>query len=353
MARISELHYSNAYASSSGVSEFLEVALDPSEDPGDFVVSFYQSNGSVGIEITLDHPDVQVTIDPDDGEIVYVISADHFPILLTDPNGSGSTNYEAYALTNTDSGDVIDFYDIGGGTQNILAQDGAAAGETSVNLPVLVTPGQTTTTLQFNQPDPGTLTYETVSSGDTGVTCFTADTLIDTPDGPRPAVSFSVGDMVMTLDEGPQPVQWVGAQTVCGRDRFAPVRIAKGAFGAEQPVTVSPQHRVLISGWQAELYFGDDEVLVPAVGLLGHDGVSRAPCDSVTYVHFMFARHQLVTASGLVSESFLPGSEAMSSISMDAEEEIYSLFPQLRDCPASYGLPARQIRPVREARVLC
>lgn len=352
MARISELHYSNAYANSSDVSEFLEVSLQPSEDPADFTVSFYQANGTAGIEIPLTHPDIQVTTDPDNGELVYVISADHFPILLTDPDGGGANNYEAYALTNTGTGEVIDFYDIGGGTQNITALDGAAAGAASVNLPVLVGPSSTTTTLQFNQPDPDTLTYETVAPGDTGVACFAAGTLIDTPQGPRPVSAIGPGDLVLTVDAGPQPVRWAGAQTVRGRGALAPVRIEAGAFGADRDVFVSPQHRVLVTGWQAELYFGEPEVLVPAVALTGCAGVTRAPCDLITYVHFMFDSHQLVTASGFVSESFLPGTEALNGVSIGAAEELFSLFPGLRARPESYGKAARPVRPVREAAVL-
>ncbi|MEO0677922.1 MAG: type I secretion protein, partial [Pseudomonadota bacterium] len=130
MARISELHYSNAFARESGVEEFLEVALTPGDDPGDFTVSFYNADGSVGIEIPLDHPDVQFSIDAENGEYIYVVSAEDFPIQLTDPDGSSSNNYEAFSLTDTSgpTPDVLDFYDIGGGTQNILATDGLAAG---------------------------------------------------------------------------------------------------------------------------------------------------------------------------------------------------------------------------------
>ncbi|MEO0401268.1 MAG: type I secretion protein, partial [Pseudomonadota bacterium] len=177
MARISELHYSNAYARNSGVSEFLEVALGPSDDPADFVVGFYQSDGTLGIEVTLDDPRVVQSIDPENGEVIFVLSADNLPILLTDPDGGGSTNYEAYALTNTDTGEVLDFYDIGGGTQNIVAGSGAAAGAVSENLAVVVGPNSTTTSIQFNQPNPNLLVYESTSSGDTGVACFVAGTL--------------------------------------------------------------------------------------------------------------------------------------------------------------------------------
>lgn len=352
MARISELHYSNAYAASSGVNEFLEVALQPGEDPADFTVSFYQANGQVGIEIPLNHPDVQVTIDPDNGETVYVISADDFPILLTDPNGGGSNNYEAFALTNTATNDVIDFYDIGGGTQNITAQNGAAAGAVSDNLPVLVSPNQTTTSLQFNQPDPDTLVYATVSPGDSGAPCFVAGTLVDTPDGPRKVESLTPGDMVLTVDEGACPVRWVGGRTVSGRGSLAPVCIKAGVLDAQRDVLVSPQHRLLIAGWQAQLLFGEDEVLVAAKSMINGKTIMSAPCDTVHYVHLFFDSHQLVTTSGLISESLFPGQEAVGAMEKDAAEELFALFPELQLRPELYGDTSRPVRTMSEAMVL-
>ncbi|WP_170426938.1 Hint domain-containing protein [Ruegeria arenilitoris] len=352
MARISELHYSNAYAAQTGVSEFLEVALRSDEDPANFTVSFYQANGQVGIEIPLNHPLVQVSIDPDNNEQVFVISADFFPILLTDPNGGGATNYEAYALTDTSTGEVIDFYDIGGGTTNIVAQNGLAAGETSVNLPVLVGPNQTTTTLQFNQPNPDTLVYGTLSPGDTGPPCFAAGTLVDTPDGPRRVESLRPGDLVLTQDDGPCPIRWVGGRTVTGRGRFAPVRIHAGAFGAERDIYVSPQHRLLVSGWQAELLFGEDEILVAAKSLINDATITSAPCDIVHYVHLFFDRHQLVSTSGLISESFFPGDQALSSLDCAAADELFSLFPELRNFPQSYGPTSRPVQCGPQAAML-
>lgn len=340
MARISELHYSNAYARTSGVSEFLEVSLDPSEDPADFTVSFYQHTGYVGVEITLDHPSVQVTTDPETGEVAYVISADDFPIRLTDPNGGGAKNYEAYALTNTATGTVIDFYDIGGGTTEIEALDGHAFGATSTNLPVLVGPNATTTTLQFNQPDPTTLTYGTVGPGDTGIACFVAGSLIDTPDGPRAIETLRPGDLVLTLDHGPQPLRWIGATTVPGTGRHAPVRISAGTLGATHPLEVSPQHRILIDGWQAELFFGQEEVLAPATALVNDDTIRRAPRPQVTYLHMMFDRHQVVAAHGVPSESFFPGAQALDSLCAATRVELLALFPELH----SYGATARPVQ---------
>lgn len=352
MARISELHYSNAYARASGVSEFLEVSLGPNEDPADFTVSFYQANGNVGVEVRLDNPWVQVSVDPENGEIVYVISADFFNIRLTDPDGGGSNNYEAYALTNTSTNEVIDFYDIGGGTQNITANNGAAAGAVSDNLPVLVGPNSTTTTLQFNQPNPDVLTYGTVSPGDSGMACFAAGTLIDTASGERPIELVRPGDLVMTRDNGLQPVRWVGSKTVRGHGRLAPVQIAAGAYGARREVLVSPQHRILISGWQVELLFGEEEVLVPAKSLIDGKQVRWAPLDIVRFVHILFDTHQIVSTGGLASESFYPGAQALNGLADETAQELFTLFPELRDAPEEYGLPARAIQSGLQATLL-
>ncbi|MGH1577327.1 Hint domain-containing protein [Planktotalea sp.] len=347
MARISELHYSNAYAASSGVSEFLEVALNAGEDPADFTVSFYEANGTVGIEIPLTHPDVQTSIDPDNGEQIFVISADFFPIYLTDPNGGGSGNYEAYALVNTDTSTVVDFYDIGGGTQNIVAVDGLAAGATSENLPVVVGPNSTTTTLQFNQPDPDTLVYEAVNPGDSGLACFTKGTMIDTPNRPVAIETLCVGDLVSTIDNGACAVRWIGQTKVDGTGEYAPIRIRKGTLGATKNILVSPQHRILIEGWQSELLFGLNEILVPAKALINGETVERVSRNSVTYVHVMFESHQLVTCSGFVSESFFPGHEGLLATSQMAKE-IRDLFPEsIAFANSLIGLA----RPVEQSRV--
>lgn len=352
MARISELHYSNAYAAQTGVAEFLEVALNPAEDPANFTVSFYNADGTVGIEIPLDDPGVQVSLDPDNNELVYVISADNFPIQLTDPDGGAPDNFEAFALTNTATNQVIDFYDIGGGTQNIEAVDGVAAGSTSVNLPVLVNPGQTTTTIQFNQPNPDVQVNAGLSPGDSGAPCFVAGTLVDTPDGPRRVETLRAGDMVLTVDEGACPVQWVGGRTVRGSGRFAPVRIRAGTLGARRDIHVSPQHRLLISGWQAQLLFGEDEVLIAAKALINGTTITSAPCDLVRYVHLFFDRHQLISTSGLISESFFPGAEGISGLSIDAADELLALFPELRAHPDRYGQTSRPVRALTEALAL-
>jgi len=351
MARISELHYSNAYARNSEIAEFLEVALGDTEDPADFTVSFYEQTGFVGIEIGLDDPGVRVTTDPDNGEIIYVISAEDFPIFLTDPDGGGANNYEAYALTNTDTNTFIDFYDIGGGTQNITAQDGVAAGAVSENVPVLIGPSQTTTTLQWNQPDPNTVSYEEISAGDTGPACFVKGTRVDTPFGPKRIETLQPGDLVTTLDAGPCPIRWIGQRTVCGLGDAAPVLFRRNAYGATRNLKVSPQHRMLLSGWKAEMLFGEPEILVPAYTLIDGKRVVRKPYEIVTYVHILFDAHHVVQTHGVLSESLLPTDYALASWGQSIKTEIQSLFPQLRHTPFGWP-PARAIQQDRCSTLL-
>lgn len=160
------------------------------------------------------------------------------------------------------------------------------------------------------------------------IPCFTPSTLIATPEGPRPVEALAPGDMVLTRDNGPQPVRWAGRRAVGGRGDHAPVRFAPGAIGNDRELVVSPQHRVLVEGWRAELLFGADEVLVAARHLVNGDTIHRAPRDRTDYIHILFDRHEIVTAEGVATESFHPGDYVLAG---DAaiRAELTTLFPEL------------------------
>ncbi|WP_425093952.1 Hint domain-containing protein [Tropicimonas sp. S265A] len=342
MARISELHYSNAYAANSGVAEFAEVALAPSEDPADFVIGFYNADGSLILEVALDDPGVQVTFDAAANENVYTISSSNFGFVLTDPDGGSAGNAEATALTNIDTGTVVNFYDIGGGTQNITATQGAAAGAVSTNLAVPTGPQAATYSLQFNQPNPTTLVAVPITQGNSGVICFVAGTLIETPTGLRPVEDLRPGQGVCTRDSGPQPVRWVGRRRVRADAAFAPIVIAQGQFGADRDTAVSPQHRVLVTGWQAEMLFGSAEVLVPAAALVNGDTVYRRPGGWVTYCHVLFDTHQIIRADGTWSESFHPGPCGLDTLAPEIRAELLALFPEA-EVPSALARPALRL----------
>jgi hypothetical protein len=157
-------------------------------------------------------------------------------------------------------------------------------------------------------------TYVTISTqldlDDLAPACFTPGTWIDTVQGRVAVEQIRVGDLALTFDGTYCPVRWTGRRTVAAQGAFAPVCIARGAMGNLRDLVVSPQHRVLIQGWTAQLYAGQDEVLVAACHLTGLDGISRMPGGHVTYLHLGFDAHALIRSEGLWTESHFASAAA-------------------------------------------
>lgn len=184
------------------------------------------------------------------------------------------------------------------------------------------------------------------------VPCFVRGTRIRAMHGEVPIEHLQVGDMVITADNGPQQIRWIGRRSVAGRGKLAPVRFAKGAIGNSRALTLSPQHRVLVSGWQAELLVGHDEVLAAAAHLVNGRDVTRQKRDEVEYFHLMFDRHEIVYAEGAPCESLFLARQSVRAMTHDAREEIETLFPGLLQHPETHGPTARPVLRQFEARLL-
>jgi hypothetical protein len=166
---------------------------------------------------------------------------------------------------------------------------------------------------------------------DTFITCFTAGTLILTARGKVAIQDLEVSDKVMTMDNGFQEIRWIGARTVKGSDNFAPVRICEGALGNTREMSVSPNHRMLISDWRAEMLFGEKEVLVAAKDLVNGDTIYQEARDSVSYFHLLFDQHEIIFAEDIPTESFLPSPLSLSAQEIATQEEVMKLFPELSE----------------------
>jgi hypothetical protein len=181
--------------------------------------------------------------------------------------------------------------------------------------------------------------------------CFAGGTRIRTPRGEVPVETLSVGDLVVTADRGPQPIRWIGASTVPAREAFAPVRIAAGAVGGglpARPLLVSRQHRLLLRSRIGAREFGAEELLAPAIGLVGHPGIELAEGPGrITYLHILLDRHEIIFAEGAPAETLFPGPMARLAIGPEAEAEIEALFPGLLDRAAQPARPIVAGRPLR------
>lgn len=182
-----------------------------------------------------------------------------------------------------------------------------------------------------------------------GAVCFLAGTRIDTPEGPRPIETLSAGDLVLTLDHGPQPLRWVGRSAVDGTGKLAPVRIAAGVLGNRRDLFVSPNHALFLRSPMAELWFGEAEVLVAAKHLVNGTTIRQVPRPVAHYLHLALDRHDMVFAEGIASESLHAGPMALAALTPEARDELLAIFP---DLPFGGGPTGRRSLRAPEARVL-
>jgi Ca2+-binding RTX toxin-like protein len=249
----------------------------------------------------------------------------------------------------------------GGGTDNdTLTVDISGMGWARIDLVYSPTDSEDGTITFFDQFGAviGTLTFTDIEN--LVIVCFTPGTQILTDRGTVAVEALAPGDLVMTRDNGLQPLRWVGSRKLScaelqARPELQPVRIGAGALvgaGPDRTMLVSPQHRVLIEGARAEMFFGESEVLVPAKHLTGLAEVTRAlPAEGVTYVHILFDQHEIVQSDGIWSESFQPAERTLSSLDEAARSEVLAIFPELaRDVS---GFPAARLSlKAHEAKVL-
>ena len=145
--------------------------------------------------------------------------------------------------------------------------------------------------------------------------CFTPGTLIRTATGDRPVEEIVAGNHVQTKDNGLQEVVWTGGRRISGARLQAipglrPILIRPGALESGRPeagMLVSPSHRFVMAGRDVERLFNTPEVLISAEDLADDRGVTR--CNSVRevrYIHLLLAKHEIIWANGVETESFHP-----------------------------------------------
>ena len=227
-----------------------------------------------------------------------------YGITVTDPDGN---IYQLVAFNFNNSNPSF-------GTIEGLAFIGPQGGFPPIGVPLTVTSTQ-------EGPSYDATTYATPI-------CFAEGTRIATPTGEVAIETLEVGDLVLTIEGGAEPVRWIGKRSFPAVGRFAPVVFAPGAIGNARTLAVSRQHRLLLSGWRAELLFGADSVWVPAVHFLGSDGVHLREGGDVTYLHLLMDGHRTLLAEGVEAESLHPGDLALGTLDAEALTEVEALFPE-------------------------
>lgn len=180
--------------------------------------------------------------------------------------------------------------------------------------------------------------------------CFVTGTLIETPAGARPVETLAVGDLVSTRETAAMPILWIGRSQFKGIGAHAPIEFQTGAIGNTRPLRLSRQHRLRITGWRAELWFGEEAVWVPAAHFVNGTTVTQAPTPWVTYHHILLQGHRTLYAEGVEAESFLPGRSSLAALGPAARADLLAHCPDLA-ARAGFTLAHPALRQT-EARVL-
>ncbi len=133
----------------------------------------------------------------------------------------------------------------------------------------------------------------------------------------RPIEDIRVGDRVLTRDDGPQVVKWIGHSTVRAVGSFAPVLIKKGALHNENDLLVSPDHRIFVYQRKDRLGAGRAEVLVKVRHLINGETVVQQEGGFVDYFQILFEEHQIIYAEGIAAESLLIDPRTSAAVPVD------------------------------------
>ncbi|MBW4710394.1 Hint domain-containing protein [Roseobacter sp. YSTF-M11] len=122
--------------------------------------------------------------------------------------------------------------------------------------------------------------------------------------GWRAAEALTVGDKVLTFDNGVQPIVDIQRTTIWTEGTevapgFWPVVIPAGALGNAQDVTLLPDQGVMLESDAASDPLGDPFAVVPAQALEGLCGIHRSPpLHPVELITFYFARDEVIYIDG-------------------------------------------------------
>lgn len=247
---------------------------------------------------------------------------------IGDSDGDGSSN---------DQLDVTGLLDLNG--HQINANDVIVSADGAGNA-VLTFPNGETVTLTGMTP--AQITRSQMHA--MGIPCLVDGTLIATPDGPRPAETLRPGDLVTTKASGAQPILWRASRHLTTDDfarkpELRPIALAPNWTGCRRRLLLSPQHAVLVRS--AAFPAGQ---LVRAIQLSRmRGGLARRAhgIKSLTYLHFLLPKHEIVFADGLAVETLYPGRRALAALSPAARLSLTAHFAgqSIDDLAKAYGPP--------------
>ncbi|MDM7936460.1 MAG: Hint domain-containing protein [Cyanobium sp. CZS 48M] len=165
-------------------------------------------------------------------------------------------------------------------------------------------------------------------------TCFLAGSLIAIPSGERPIGTLQPGDLICTAD-GPQPVRFISRTShnpvILWNIDGLPICVKAGAMGDGLP-----RRDLYVSGGHALLLDGH---LIAASALVNGSTILQTQPEDwdahrpITYYNIELEKHELITAEGLMVESFFDSFERSGWDNYTAYLALYGSEQPLEELP--------------------
>lgn len=123
---------------------------------------------------------------------------------------------------------------------------------------------------------------------------------IETKNGSKAINDVQVGDEVLTVDNGWQPVRWVGSRVVDARKDLAPIFIKQGALGNTDHMTLAPDSGIVLRGRDVRNLVGMRINSLPAKDFVNGREVRAVSREKAIYYHFGLDRPQIIYTQGLM-----------------------------------------------------
>ncbi len=152
---------------------------------------------------------------------------------------------------------------------------------------------------------------------------FTGGTHITMATGQQKKVEdLQVGDRVLTRDDGPQELRWIGHSVQRATGEFAPIVITKGTLNNAGDLQVSPDHRLFVYQRHDHIGAGRSELLIKARHLVNDDTVYAAEGGFVDYYQLMFDTHQIIFAEGISAETMQMDTRTRPAVPKEVTERL-------------------------------
>ena len=169
---------------------------------------------------------------------------------------------------------------------------------------------------------------------------------VRTPCGARHVSNLRAGDLVVTRDNGLQPVRLIWTRTVTAAEMaadpsLAPICLKPRCIGPMMPqrdLVIAGDHRLLVPGYRLVDLPDASAALIAARDIAGTSDsayVDRSAAE-ITFYNIVFDAQQVFSANGLPVESFFVSEEALARVPASARDDIERVFPDLRSTADGY-----------------